>query len=682
MKLSLKLSITLAALLCLGTACHKAESELQPVPQLGDELITIRAFLPGETREPGAVTGISWTWSEKDSLIVTGETTEVFHIKEGFQPKQAEFVGKPVQGSSFSIAYPSLDPVDWSVQTQKGNNNADHLCYVAQLKDVDTYTTFAFTPAWAAEHGGSILQTGLLRFNLTFPNNVTSVSQLSLTAPSALFYKGNDDTKTETLTLNLQNVTLTPGETLVAWMVTSWNEATVPSGTTLTLDVTAGGDVISKELTFTHDATIKSGVVNTISLQASAWPEPPTPARYSGGEGTQESPWVITTAQQMCYVAEDLVAGETRYFTLGADIDLTGVVWVPLNYEGPFDKRIDFDGAGHTISNLACNYATYPGLFGVLYGEVRNLIIEKAEITASGSTSGILGGYGGTGGKPCVVTNVHVQGVVNGTTYSGGLFGTVREATITACSALVNVESTGQRVGGIAGYDAGLVTIRDCWTAGSVIAGTQLAGGIIGELATAESSVYNCFSGATVKAQFYGGGIVGRANGNAKGNAANNESKTPNNHIEKCIAWNDLVQGTAPDGAEHYSNGAIIGSTAIKNYLVDCYRKYNFNLVENPKNQELGYDMPDQENANPDTPLVKGNGTYNYGYYGKSAAENATLTSVAQALGWSTDIWDFTGDIPCHKNGKVWTPAQPQQPGDEELSGQLPDFEENVFYEE
>lgn len=679
MTTSLKHLFTLAALLLAAVACNKTENE-KPVAPEGDGWVTIKAYLPDDTRDPGAVSGISWTWSADDILTVIGETTEVYHIKDGFTPKQAEFTGKAVAGDAFSIAYPSLDPVDWSAQAQDGNNGADHLRYVAELKNVDTYTTFAFTKEWAQEHGGTLSQTGVLKYILTFPDKVTSVSSVSLSSENDLFYAGNDETLTKKLTLNVQNGTISPGETFIGWMTTSWNEATITAGTVLTIAVNTNAGELVRELTFPADATIMSGMVNTLTLGASAWPAEPSPSHYSDGEGTQESPWVITTAGQMCYIAEDLVSNETRYFKLGADIDMTGTAWTPINFESPFDKRIDFNGAGHTISNLACNAATYPGLFGVLYGNCYDLNIEKASITASGSTAGILGGYGGTSGKPCVVTNVHVEGAVSGTTYSGGLFGTVREATITGCSALVDVESTGQRVGGIAGYDAGLVTIRDCWTAGSVIAGTQLAGGIIGELVTEGSSVYNSFSGATVKAQFYAGGIVGRANGNAKGNAANNESKTPNNHIEKCIAWNVLVQGTATDGGEHYSNGAIVGSTAIKNYLADCYRKYNFNLVENPKNQELGYDMPDQENASPETPLVKGYGTYNYAYYGKSAAEGATLTSVAQALGWSTDVWDFSGAIP--GNGKTWDYQEPVDPGDDEASGQLPDFGENPLYSE
>ena len=33
-------------------------------------------------------------------------------------------------------------------------------------------------------------------------------------------------------------------------------------------------------------------------------------------------------------------------------------------------------------------------------------------------------------------------------------------------------------------------------------------------------------------------------------------------------------------------------------------------------------------------------------YFGKSAAATATVSSIAQTLGWSSDVWDFSGALP------------------------------------
>ena len=67
------------------------------------------------------------------------------------------------------------------------------------------------------------------------------------------------------------------------------------------------------------------------------------------GNGTQASPYIITTAAEL--YSMETVGGSGVYFRLGADIDLNGTQWaehfqpIPLNCAG-------FDGAGHSISNI------------------------------------------------------------------------------------------------------------------------------------------------------------------------------------------------------------------------------------------------------------------------------------------------------------------------------------------
>jgi hypothetical protein len=137
---------------------------------------------------------------------------------------------------------------------------------------------------------------------------------------------------------------------------------------------------------------------------------------------------------------------------------MTGIDWEPLNAASPYDKEIDFDGDGHTISNFTCSAASYPSFFGVLFGKCHDVTFKNATVNASSKGCGILGGYGGTSGKPCEVDHVHVQGSVTSTAGNavGGLFGTARECVITRCSADVTLNSVGQQVGGLIGADAGL----------------------------------------------------------------------------------------------------------------------------------------------------------------------------------------------------------------------------------
>ncbi len=393
------------------------------------------------------------------------------------------------------------------------------------------------------------------------------------------------------------------------------------------------------------------------------------------GSGTKNDPYNLYTAADMLKMSELLVPGTKVYFRMKADIDMDGIDWVPLNFASPYENLIDFDGNGHTISNFTSTFANYPSFFGVLYGNVHDVTFANAVIeSAVGGATGIIASYCGTTNMPGEAHRVHVQGRVtspggnkNGT---GGLFGRIWGANITACSADVEIESGEDYVGGIFGYDTGASTVSDCWTKGHVKAGSKV-GGIGGGFIKAESEMYNCFSLMTVEGSFQYAGILGHANLDQK-NA--NTTNTPNNHIEGCIAWNEEIKSRATDGAEHYSSGVIVGFTATQNYLVNCFRKADILFSECPVNAELGYVVTNQGNAGPGAPLVVGTNSYDFAYHGLAAPADATVTSLARSLGWSDTVWDFSTPIPTLKAGTGG--------GDENVNagGQLPDYPEHDFF--
>ena len=393
------------------------------------------------------------------------------------------------------------------------------------------------------------------------------------------------------------------------------------------------------------------------------------------GTGTKNDPYNLYTAADLLKMAELLVPGTKVYFRMKADIDMAGIDWVPLNFASPYENLIDFDGGGHTISNFTSTFANYPSFFGVLYGSCHDVTFANAVIESSvGGATGIVASYCGTTNLPGEAHRVHVQGRVtspggnkNGT---GGLFGRICSANITACSADVEIESGEDYVGGIFGYDTGASTVSDCWTKGHVVAGSKV-GGIGGGFIKADSEMYNCFSLMTVEGSFQYAGILGHANLDQK-NA--NTTNTPNNRVEGCIAWNDEIKSRATDGAEHYSSGVIVGFTATQNYLVNCFRKAGIAFSECPVNAELGYVVTNQGNAGPGAPLVVGTNTYDFAYHGLAAPADATVTSLARSLGWSDSVWDFSTPIPTLKAGTGG--------GDETVNagGQLPDYPEHDFF--
>ncbi|MBO7622974.1 MAG: DUF1735 domain-containing protein, partial [Bacteroidales bacterium] len=395
------------------------------------------------------------------------------------------------------------------------------------------------------------------------------------------------------------------------------------------------------------------------------------------GLGTKESPYNLYSVDDIMAMNEKLEDGVKVYFRLKKDIDMEGVDWFPLNSADPYAKLVDFDGGGHTISNFTCNAPAYSSFFGVLYGSVYDLNFENASVTAeTKSACGIVGGYCGTTGKPGTCRNVHVSGTVTsiaGVNGVGGLFGRLNEGTVEKCSADCAVTSNANYAGGLFGYDAGVSHVSDCYTSGSVD-GNQRIGGICGGLIKATSSVIRCYSTSSVICAYAIGGIAGHCNLDQKSGTP--EESNPENVFEKCIAWNSSIKSRnfAEGTNDHYSGGAIIGFTSIKNYLIDCVRKADLDFTD-----YTDINVPyDQENAGPSSLLaIAVSGPYNYPYHGKAAAAGATLSSVAKGLGWPADIWDFSGDIPVHKSGAS---GPIDEKPDVDAGGQLPDFEENELY--
>ena len=670
-----------ASLSLLALSCNKA---VEPASVPGPGLVTVTATipaLPGTRVAAGdAETGLSWSWEAGDKIAVVGSMPSVLDIDEGFSPQQASFTGKPVSGDKFSIIYPGtvtslsgLEALTWDAQVQKGNDSKAHLKYFAILSDVDAFDVFTFDADWAAAHGGNFRQGGVLKLKFTLPEGTTTVSKITLATDTPLFHASNGEATVSELNLSLEDVALGEDCVLTAWMTTSWHDVAIPAGTVLSFTVAAGEKTWIRDITIAEEKVLKSGFVNTITLDGTGWFDA---GRYDGGKGTEAEPWLISNATQLGYMRDDLKGGEKRWFKLVADIDMAEVAdWEPLNYASPYDKEIDFDGGGHTISNFTCDYGgAYPSFFGVLFGTCHDVTFSKAKIVGTANSAcGIIGGYAGTGDKRAEILRVHVQGTVTFTgnkTGVGGMVGIVGNGNITASSAFCKVTSGKNYVGGLFGYDGGKTIVRDCWTAGSVIGG-QRVGGICGGLIKDESAIINCFSASAVTANFALGGIAGHCNQD-KGDGMT--TRMPKNVVEKSVAWNSFVRATTvtPGDMSHYSGGAVIGFTATHNFLTDCVRKPAFDFVDY---SDL-FGLYDQENASEETPLVVvevEGANYNFPYHGKAAASGKTLSQVAQELGWSSEVWDFSGDYPVHVGQP---PLVVDQAGS---NGQLGDFGENPF---
>lgn len=494
--------------------------------------ITITASLPDElvtkVKFEAGVSVIKPSWEQTDVIRIISETgkSEIYGIKE-INGKTATFEGNEIEGTSFTAIYPgdyesveALGNRSYTGQVQTGNGTTAHLQLNAMATGLSDISNISFADAGAKLNGA-------VKLYVKLPENVTSPKEVSLSAASDIFFTDNaGSAKSSSLGLSLENVDISADHIFTAYLMSSWTEASIETGTELTLTVKAEGVLITKSFTIEKSVNLAGGHLNTIRLNAENW-------NTIEGSGTESDPYKLSTTRNLLAMKAALVKGQMTYFKLMNDIDMSSIEnWDPLNPDEPYDLGIVFDGGGHSLKNLKSKEKHYSSFFGVLYGKCYNVKFVDAEIvSASNSGAGIIGGYIGTKNIPAIVSGVEASGTVtcNGKGQSvGGLGGNAREATIENCTVNVNVSNpmgagsawdNRNMAGGIAGKTIGSeVTIKNCVVRGivEITEGTSwtYTGGIVGWQGDAGAEIKDCEVYATVKsAGERVGGIVGHYQG-------------------------------------------------------------------------------------------------------------------------------------------------------------------------
>lgn len=259
------------------------------------------------------------------------------------------------------------------------------------------------------------------------------------------------------------------------------------------------------------------------------------------GEGTAESPFLITSANQL----QSMKSGD-YYYKLANDIDVTDWIaatsttdgWLPIGTYSNGISFIEFDGDGKTIKGLWCNRNIEAvGLFGnIIKGDVKNLKVETAsgKSLKGGSSTKYLGGLAGimtgnlendsvnvvvttgTNASTLVgkitgnITGSYAQGSATGSTEVGGLAGYIT-GEISNSSASSSITSA-NRAGGIAGYADGMIENVD-YEGDVTVTGTSstaMVGGIAGY---ALNGISKSHANATISGGFYVGGAAGHSKG-------------------------------------------------------------------------------------------------------------------------------------------------------------------------
>jgi len=236
-------------------------------------------------------------------------------------------------------------------------------------------------------------------------------------------------------------------------------------------------------------------------------------AKYGGGSGTEQDPYLIYTSEQMNTIGANQ-DDWGKHFRLMADIDLSAYTGTQFNIIGRFIKWGDpgtksftgvFDGNDHKIFNFTwTSYdVNHVGLFGfVESSQIKNLGLENVNVQAvNGDFVGGLVGFDNPGDS--VITNCYSMGRILGAWYVGGLVGS--GGTVTNCYSTARVVGT-YYVGGLVGSN-GSATMTNCYSTGRAL-GRQFVGGLVGQ--AWGSTITDCYSTGNISADLHCvGGIVG-----------------------------------------------------------------------------------------------------------------------------------------------------------------------------
>lgn len=255
--------------------------------------------------------------------------------------------------------------------------------------------------------------------------------------------------------------------------------------------------------------------------------------KYSGGSGTAEDPWLISTVGDLKKLADTINTGASAdfdaesdnvgnyhgyYFKQTANLDLSGIDnWDPIGYSGSgLYFAGNYDGDGHTISKAKSTgknddegFAT-AGIFGwVAFGSVKNLTVKKADFFAEGNNKMSYAGGVLAVAYSCTVENCSVYDSKiesrrnsNNSNYAGGITGIALGSSFEKCASIENTIRHGSFGGGFIGaLDEENSKFTNCYVANCIVTGcsdagynTTLSGGFLSaSMGPCDAILNNCF---------------------------------------------------------------------------------------------------------------------------------------------------------------------------------------------
>jgi hypothetical protein len=306
------------------------------------------------------------------------------------------------------------------------------------------------------------------------------------------------------------------------------------------------------------------------------------------GDGSEASPWEIATKkdlEELSTISNSAKIDFEGYFIkVVADIDAQGDTITPIcnnnNYTPKTGFKGTFDGNGHTIHNMVVSTVDFYGSTDAKAGQV------NPRSSKSVNNGGLFG---------CIMANGVVKNVViaadnkfdlfsTGGAIAGYCFGTIKN-----CENYAPVTAYYSNAGGIAGQLATGAVVSGCYNAGTIHAGSNTAGGIVGYANSA--TIENCDNAGEVGAiyindyqadgrQSKAGGIIGSNYFTTVNNVVNSGHITSHKQVGGiagyCYATATAKYPTIVENAVNYgtvnaldeltSAGQIVGDNLLGTY--------------------------------------------------------------------------------------------------------------------
>lgn len=248
-------------------------------------------------------------------------------------------------------------------------------------------------------------------------------------------------------------------------------------------------------------------------------------AQFAEGNGTQDNPYLIATAEQFNEMGgnQDGNTTQGKYYKQTADIEFPNNTFPAKSFAGTYD------GQGFLIKSSGTQNKT---LFNEISGgEVKNLVIYRVTVSESQPTSGGLLCRKFSNGRieNITVTNCNYSTwtVLHAAIPSGGLIGIMNNGTVSNCcvkgttitSRVVAGGLIGQMTGGIVEYSSSVENTIEAKCATQSATTSCYAGGIAGEISGGKINA--CYASGTVQtknggsSKSYACGIAGNPSSSA-----------------------------------------------------------------------------------------------------------------------------------------------------------------------